>query len=63
MLKTDPSGEKSEGAVRRIRLDNRDVPASVEACITQEATLWHFPAPGGPMSFELPLRFATTSGR
>lgn len=53
----------SEGAVRRIRLDNRDVPASVEACITQEATLWHFPAPGGPMSFELPLRFATTSGR
>ena len=53
----------SGGAVRRIRLDNRDVPASVEACITQEATLWHFPAPGGPMSFELPLRFATTTVR
>ena len=53
----------SAGAVRRIRLGNPDVPASVEACITQEATQWHFPSPGGPMSFELPLRFATTTGR
>lgn len=52
----------AEGAVRRIRL-NEDVPSSVEACINQEASRWQFPAPGGPMSFELPLRFATTSGR
>jgi anti-sigma factor RsiW len=53
----------AEGAVHRIRLDNENVPASVEACINQEAAQWHFPPPGGPMSFELPLRFATTSGR
>jgi hypothetical protein len=52
----------AEGAVHRIRIDN-EVPASVEACINQEAAQWHFPPPGGPMSFELPLRFATTSGR
>ena len=53
----------ADGEVRRVHLDNQNVPASVEACITHEAAQWHFPAPGGPMSFELPLRFATTTGR
>jgi hypothetical protein len=27
--------------------------------VRREAALWHFPSPGGPMSFDLPLRFTT----
>lgn len=46
----------SQGAVRVVELDREDLPA-LEACVRQEAARWQFPSPGGPMSFELPLRF------
>jgi hypothetical protein len=49
------------GAVRRVQLEHDGAPASLEACVRQEAATWAFPPPGGPMSFELPLRFHATS--
>ncbi|GAB4196474.1 MAG: hypothetical protein OHK0013_03670 [Sandaracinaceae bacterium] len=47
----------ARGAVRRVRIEGDGAPASLETCVRQEAALWAFPPPGGPMSFELPLRF------
>ncbi|MBX7192731.1 MAG: AgmX/PglI C-terminal domain-containing protein [Sandaracinaceae bacterium] len=47
----------SHGAVRLVELEGESVPPSLEQCVRQEAARWSFPPPGGPMSFELPLRF------
>jgi anti-sigma factor RsiW len=47
----------ARGAVRRVQIEEDGVPPSLEACVRQEAAQWAFPPPGGPMSFELPLRF------
>jgi hypothetical protein len=49
------------GAVRRVQIDDDGAPPSLEACVRQEAAQWAFPPPGGPMSFELPLRFHATA--
>jgi len=50
----------SQGVVRVVELDRDGAPESLEACVRQEAARWVFPSPGGPMSFELPLRFHST---
>jgi hypothetical protein len=51
----------SQGQVRMVRLEaesGQPMPdESLEVCVRREAALWHFPSPGGPMSFDLPLRF------
>jgi hypothetical protein len=51
----------SQGTVRTVRLEadsGQPMPdESLEACVRREAALWHFPSPGGPMIFDLPLRF------
>jgi hypothetical protein len=51
----------SQGEVRMVRLEaesGQPMPdESLEVCVRREAALWHFPSPGGPMSFDLPLRF------
>jgi hypothetical protein len=53
----------SQGQVRMVRLEaesGQPMPdESLEVCVRREAALWHFPSPGGPMSFDLPLRFTT----
>lgn len=53
----------SQGAVRMVRLEaesGQPMPdESLEVCVRREAALWHFPSPGGPMSFDLPLRFTS----
>lgn len=47
----------SQGRVRLVELDGGGAPESLETCVRLEAARWQFPPPGGPMSFELPLRF------
>lgn len=47
----------ADGGVLRTRIDGGDVPATLQACVTDAATSWTFPAPGAPVSFDLPLRF------
>ncbi len=49
----------SRGAVRVVEIEGDAVPPSLDQCVRQEAATWTFPPPGGPMSFELPLRFRT----
>jgi len=46
-----------EGRVVRTRIEGGDVPETLQACATAEAERWSFPSPGGPVSFDLPLRF------
>lgn len=46
-----------EGRVVRTRVEGGDVPETLQACATAEAERWSFPSPGGPVSFDLPLRF------
>jgi hypothetical protein len=47
------------GAVRVVEIEGESVPPSLELCVRQEAAHWTFPPPGGPMTFDLPLRFRT----
>ncbi|MBN8614943.1 MAG: AgmX/PglI C-terminal domain-containing protein [Deltaproteobacteria bacterium] len=49
----------SRGAVRVVEIEGESVPPSLELCVRQEAAHWTFPPPGGPMTFDLPLRFRT----
>ncbi|MCS6856503.1 MAG: hypothetical protein NZM37_02215 [Sandaracinaceae bacterium] len=57
----------SQGTVRTVRLESEEkmsepkekaALSELEACIRQEALTWRFPPPGGPMGFEIPLRFS-----
>ncbi len=47
----------ASGRVVRTRVEGGDVPETLQACATAEAERWSFPSPGGPVSFDLPLRF------
>lgn len=50
----------ASGTVVRTRIEGADAPASLTACVEEEAAGWHFPSPGGPMSFDLPVSFRAT---
>jgi hypothetical protein len=52
----------ARGEVLRTRLEGAEVPPSLEACVAEETARWAFPAPGGPMSFVVPLSFSAVSG-
>jgi hypothetical protein len=54
-------GLDAEGAVRRAGLADGGIDGPLEACILQQARRWSFPAPGGPMTFEVPLSFRPTA--
>jgi hypothetical protein len=53
----------ARGEVVRTRLEGGEVPPSLEACVAEETARWTFPAPGGPMSFVVPLSFSAVPGR
>ena len=52
----------ARGEIVRTRLEGGEVPPSLEACVAEEAARWSFPAPGGPMSFVVPLSFSAVPG-
>ncbi|MEM7609441.1 MAG: AgmX/PglI C-terminal domain-containing protein [Myxococcota bacterium] len=48
----------ADGSVRTVRVTTEDdLPPSLRSCLVRMASQWTFPAPGGTVSFDLPLNF------
>ncbi len=47
----------ARGEVREVSVRGESIPPVLDACIRDEASAWRFPAPGGDVTFEVPLRF------
>ena len=48
---------RANGSVARVHITDADVPAAFATCLEQAVMGWRFPSPGGPLTFEAPLRF------
>ncbi|MDD9942124.1 MAG: AgmX/PglI C-terminal domain-containing protein [Myxococcales bacterium] len=52
----------AHGRVRRLAVDGDGIPDQLLMCLERVARAWRFPPPGGPLSFEVPLRFRAKGG-